>query len=102
MSKIPAASLTYNSAGVMLPHTGLSAEDLTSLAPKLEAARKEVLADAVLWKENGPVPADKEPLDAGFIDLPNRLLDAYAKDRKESELGRILACANAFRKVSIV
>jgi glucose-6-phosphate isomerase len=93
MAKTPAASLTYNPAGVMLPSTGISPDDLKALAPKLEAARKEVLADAELWKNKGPVPAEKDPLDAGFIDLPNRLLDAYAKDRDKSELGRILACA---------
>jgi len=93
MSKSSIAPITYQSSGVMFPETGLTAEDLQALGPKLEAARKEVLADAELWKNKGSVPADKEPLDAGFIELPNRLLDAYAKDRSQSELGRILACA---------
>ena len=87
------STLTYNPAGVMFPNTGLSPDDLKALAARLDAARKEVLADAELWKNHGPVPAAKEPLDAGFIDLPDRLLAEYAKDRERSELGRILLCA---------
>ena len=62
--------LTYDPAGVMIDGTGLSPDDLTWFGPRLENARKEVLADLDLWHSGGPVPTAKNPLDAGFIDLP--------------------------------
>lgn len=85
--------LRYDPAGVMLPGTGLSPADLTQLAPRLEAARREVLADQQLWVSGGAVPAEKQPLDAGFMELPERLLADYRAKRGESELGKILATA---------
>ncbi len=45
-----------------------------ALNPALEAARKEALADVELLHSKGAVPAEKQPLDSGFIDLPKRLL----------------------------
>ena len=87
------APLVYDPSAVMLPETGLSWDELTWLAPRLEAARNEVLGDLKLWHAGSPVPKRKEPLDAGFIDLPDRLLAEYRKDGKTSELGRILATA---------
>jgi glucose-6-phosphate isomerase len=47
---------------------------LAALQPSLEAARKEVFADVQLLKSGGKIPADKDPLDAGFIQWPARLL----------------------------
>ena len=85
--------LTYDPRGTFLPKTGLKPDDLKSLAPRLDAARQETLADVELWKSGGPVPAAKQPLDAGFIDLPDRLLADYRAQRERSELGRILATA---------
>lgn len=40
------------------------------------------------------MPAEKQPLDAGFLRLPERLLEEYQAKRGESELGEILAAAN--------
>jgi glucose-6-phosphate isomerase len=82
--------LRYDAGGVMLGGTGLSPNDLTQLAPKLEAARAEVLADVRQWQAARPVPPEKEPLDAGFVELPERLLAEYRAGRATSELGRIL------------
>lgn len=89
-----AEMISYDPSGVLLPDHGLSADDLPGLAPQLSAARDEVLADAKLWFEGGDVPADKQPLDAGFHQLPNRLLDEYRDQGAESEVGRILATAD--------
>src|SRR4029079_1859764 len=85
------APLRYNSSGVMLPATGLSPADLVELAPRLEQARAQVLDDARLWQSGGDVPAARQPLDAGFVELPERLLDEYGQARAASELGRILS-----------
>lgn len=89
-----AEMISYDPSGVLLPDHGLSADDLPGLTPQLNAARDEVLADAKLWAEGGDIPSDKQPLDAGFHLLPNRLLDEYRDKGAESEVGRILATAD--------
>jgi len=91
--------ITYDPAGVLLPEHGLAADALAGLAPKLEAARAEVLADAQLWASGERVseeraPEEKEPLDAGFHELPERLLAEYRELGPSSEVGRILATAD--------
>ncbi|MEM8946510.1 MAG: glucose-6-phosphate isomerase [Planctomycetota bacterium] len=86
--------ISYDPSGVMLADHGLSTDDLPALAPKLDAARNEVLADAKLWAAGGEVPGEKEPLDAGFHELPNRLLSEYGVQGAGSEVGRILGTAD--------
>lgn len=86
--------MRYDPQGVFLPEHGITPADLAALAPKLEAARNEVLADARLWAEGGDVPAEKRPLDAGFIELPERLLTEYREKGADSEIGCIQATAN--------
>lgn len=86
--------ISYDPTGVMLAEHGLTADDLPGLAAKLDSARDEVLADAKLWAEGGAVPAEKEPLDAGFHELPDRLLAEYHEKGADSEVGSIQATAN--------
>jgi len=93
MSTVTVEPLTYDPAGVLIPQTGLTSDDLSGLSPRLEAARREVFADLALWHRGGPIPPDKQPLDAAFIDLPERLLDEHRREREGGELGRILAAA---------
>lgn len=82
--------LTYDPAGAFVAGTGVTRDEWKALEPKLLAARVEVLADAEQWSRNDPVPAHKQPLDAGFMFLPERLLADYQQDRKASELARIV------------
>jgi len=91
-------ALSYDPTACFITETGIDKADLAALAPKLEAARDETLADLKLWHAKGPVPAAKQPLDAGFMDLPDRLLADYKANRKTSELGRILATAARLRE----
>src|SRR5688572_28050970 len=91
------SALSYDPTACFITGTGIDKADLATLAPKLEAARAETLADLELWHSKGAVPAEKQPLDAGFMDLPDRLLKDYKADRKNSELGRILATAARVR-----
>jgi glucose-6-phosphate isomerase len=86
------APLRYDPSGVMIAGS-LSPDDLERLNPRLEAARTEVLVDAQLWQTGGAVPPEKQPLDAGFIELPERLLAEYRAVRSASQLQRILAAA---------
>lgn len=87
-------SIRYNPAGAFLSSGGTSAADLEALAPKLQAARDEVLADAQLWADGAEVPAPKQPLDAGFHLLPDRLLAELKNKGAESELARLKATAD--------
>lgn len=94
--------LTYEPDGVLLPETGLQKGDLEGIGPWLDRARDEVRDDLALWHahmEKGiRLPDHKVPLDAGFLDLPERLLQEYAEKGKaekgkESQLGKIQASA---------
>ncbi len=86
--------ISYDLQGVLLPEHGLTADDLPSLASQLDSARDEVLADSKLWAAGGAVSAEKQPLDAGFHELPERLLAEYREQGAKSEVGRILATAD--------
>jgi len=92
--------LTYNPAATIIEGTGLGANDLRDLAPRLDAARAEVVKDLDDWKNGRPVPPEKQPLDAGFTDLPERLLEGYKQNRQQSELGRMLAVAHRLREAA--
>jgi glucose-6-phosphate isomerase len=87
--------ITYDPRGAFIEATGISAADLTELAPRLDAARREVAeVDAQLFNTGAPLPDEKVPLDAGFFELPERLLAEYEQQRGQSEVGRILGTAN--------
>jgi glucose-6-phosphate isomerase len=81
----------------LLPEHGLTAEELAAAGPSLAAARGSVLADAALWSAGRGAASERQPLDAGFLGLPERLLDGYRAQRGKSELGRMLACAARIR-----
>jgi glucose-6-phosphate isomerase len=91
----------YDYSGLIAPkdaspfvrQTGLVDADLKWLVPRLAAARQEVLDDLTLYERGGPVPAEKQPLDAGFVGLPERLMD---KDRPL--LDRIMAAGDRLAK----
>jgi glucose-6-phosphate isomerase len=87
-------TITYDPRGVFLPTGGISAGDLSEQMPRLTAARDEVLADVRLWETGGPVPKEKDPLDAGFFGMPDRLLAEFTERGPESEIGRINSAAD--------
>ena len=90
--------IEYRPEGVFLEKTGISREALLQLGPGLEAARSETQADLKAWTAGHPPAPDKDPLDAGFINLPERILTDYRKRRGQSELGRVLATADRLRE----
>jgi glucose-6-phosphate isomerase len=67
--------------------------ELRELLPRLLQIRSQVAAE----RELRQVPADLQPLDAGFIDLPQQYLDDYRRHGRDSVLGRILARAQQLR-----
>ena len=85
-------TIVYDPTGVFIER-GISPSDLQQLGSRLDAARSEVLHEAELWAEGKPVPAEKQPLDAGFFELPERLLSETSQG-DSSEIARVRACAD--------
>jgi glucose-6-phosphate isomerase len=86
--------LEFHLDGTLIGSGGLDGADLENLAGQLTGIREEVLADADLWAAGIAVPDAKQPLDAGFHLLPNRLLDELAAEGDSSEIARIKAAAD--------
>ena len=91
--------LGYDYSAALIPGTGLDQQQISDLAPRLDAARNEVVhVDQQLFDGGQQIPTEKQPLDAGFYLMPERILEAYNQDRAGSELGRILQTASRLRE----
>jgi glucose-6-phosphate isomerase len=106
------APIQLDSSGAFIPD-GLSRDDHVALVPRLEAARRAVLAQlnpqmpeasraasgrGALWARQWVAGAQRaEALDQD-IALPERMLTDYWRHRRTSELGRILAAAKRLRE----
>lgn len=71
----------------------LSPARLKELSPRLSQVRSQILAERELQQ----VPLESQPLDAGFIDLPQKTLDEQRRKGDASILGRVLALAARLR-----
>lgn len=90
--------IRFDPTGAIGNDLGVSRGDLEALRPALEAARNEILnVDLSLWDQQQAIPDDKSPLDTAFIEGPAELLAEYHRDRRGSELGRIVATAKRLR-----
>jgi glucose-6-phosphate isomerase len=87
-------TIRYDPSGVFLERGGIRRAELDQLEPRLTAARDEVLADARLWTKGGPVPPEKDPLDAGFHELPDRFLAERREQGAASKIAKIIAAAD--------
>ncbi len=80
---------------VLSAEGGVGRDEFESLLPRLIALRDEVgRVDVELWQSGAEIPPEKQPLDAGFIPLPETILSEYRSQRDSSELGRILQVAS--------
>ncbi len=103
----PLEPLRYDYSALIAPadapafvqQTGLVEADLKWLAPRLAAARQDVLDHLALYRRGDLVPDELLPLDAGFLDLPDRLMNeerplldqiVEAGDRLAKEVDRVL------------
>jgi glucose-6-phosphate isomerase len=67
---------------------------LREIAPRIMQVRSQVATE----RELSSPPADLQPLHAGFIDLPQKLLDQHRRVGESSTLGRILKIAGRLRE----
>ncbi len=92
MSKIK--PITFDPTNAFVTPHGITQEQFDGIQNRLNACRSEMLdIDLSLWADGKNIPASKEPLDAGFHEMPERILDDYQADRDSSELGKILETA---------
>ncbi len=66
---------------------------LKDLTPRLLQVRSQVATE----RELRQVPPEMQPLDAGFIDLPQKTLEQDRRQKEAGPLGRILSCAARLR-----
>lgn len=89
----------YDPTGCIGHSGGITREQLDSIADDMIAARDETFGiDLKLFNEAAIVPDHKQPLDAGFIEMPKRLLEQYRSNRAMSELELILSTAKRIRE----
>ncbi len=69
-----------------------------SLVPLLENARAAVKAEVELFNSKGPIPAHMQPLDSGFIEWPQKLLDEHKAKGDASQIGQIILAAKRIRE----
>ena len=72
----------------------LSGERVEQMRPLLSAVRGKVASERELINP----PAKDLPLQPGFIDLPQKTLDAYRRKGEGSELGRVLRLAQRLKE----
>lgn len=104
--QLPDESIEFNYQGSLCPlidaftplaelqaQNFLSQEAIDGLKKRLMEVRQQVASE----RELPNPPAKMLPLDAGFIDLPAKLLDKHRRKGDDSELGRILKAAEKLR-----
>lgn len=78
----------------------LPAGRIDSLKHAMLAARDESLNDVDLWQSGSSIPVDRQPLDAGFIQWPEELLEDLKVNRDKSLVARLEACGSRLRATS--
>jgi glucose-6-phosphate isomerase len=71
----------------------LNPAKLRALVTQLNQVKGQVAAE----RELKDVPAEMQPLDAGFLDLPQQTLDAHRRKGEASDLGRVLEMASRLK-----
>jgi glucose-6-phosphate isomerase len=94
------APLRFDSSGAFIPG-GLSRDDWVAIMPRLAAARRTIAAEfdaEVSQASRAALAAGEIRTKATDIDLPEQMLADYHRQRRTSELGRILAAAKRLRE----
>ena len=90
--------ISFDPRGVFFEPHGIKAQQFDDMATELTNVRAAMLNEDLQQFESGQIPDERQPLDAGFMELPERMLEAYRTDRQSSELGRILETAQRIQQ----
>jgi glucose-6-phosphate isomerase len=85
--------LRFDPSGAIHQEYGITETQIEQLKPSLTQVRDVVATIDPSEYHSGRIPADKQPLDARFMWLPEEQLAAYESKRENSELGRIFKLA---------
>lgn len=107
--ELPDEAISYNYQGLMAPALEewtaaaelrqrhfASAARFKELQPRLQQVRGQIASD----RELRNAPPDYLPLEAGFINLPQELLEGFRRKQTASELGHTLTLATRLREES--
>jgi glucose-6-phosphate isomerase len=105
--QLPDENIEYNYQRLLLPSAEawsplaelqrqhfLKPESLDELKKEVTVVRGKVAAE----RELGSVPAKDQPLQPGFINLPQKMLDEFRKKQDTSELGKVMRIAGRLRE----
>ena len=105
--QLPDETIEYHYAGLMAPPAEawspleevraghyLSPERLEALKPQLINARMQIASERNMTDP----PARLKPLEAGFIDHPEKTLERHKRKGEASELGRVIAQAKRLQR----
>ncbi len=91
--------IQFDYSNALLGATGVSQKQIDGIVPQLESIATDLWErDLAEFHAGNPVSADRSPLDAAFLDLPERLLTEYDTRRNGSELDRIIKTARRIRE----
>jgi glucose-6-phosphate isomerase len=92
--------LRFDPTGAFHPEHGIDHSEFKELTHDLASIR-DVMMTTELEMLSGKMttPSNMEPLDAGFVQMPQRLLSEYEADRHGSELGRLFKQASHLHSV---
>ncbi len=90
--------ISFDPQGAFFEPHGIQPAQFAAMSDTLNQVRSTILNQDVEQFESGEIPANRQPLDAGFMELPERMLAAYRADRTSSELGSILETAQSLQQ----
>jgi len=84
----------------MRPKHGIDHEQWLQLLPELGCIRDAMMTTELdMLSGKLPTPPSMDPLDAGFVTMPDRLLSEYESNRQGSQLGRLFKRATHLHKI---
>ena len=90
--------ISFDPQGAFFEPHGIQPAQFAAMSDTMNQVRSTILNQDVEQFESGEIPANRQPLDAGFMELPERMLAAYRADRTSSELGSILETAQSLQQ----
>ena len=91
---VPTVEKTWSLPAELRQQHFLSQTQLRDLIPRVLQVRSQVATE----RDIKQVPPELDPLDAGFIDLPQKLLETQRKQNDTSVLGRVIDLATRMRE----
>jgi glucose-6-phosphate isomerase len=90
--------ISFDPSGLFVSGSGIGRADLRGLATRLQEVQQEIVQTDEQLYASGEIPVEKQPLDHGFIRLPEVMLESYRRHREESELGQVLRVARLLQE----